>query len=766
MVVRLITIIILIIPATCLFGQDTITIKNEDPAGLDYGLIYDHRNCKYPELIYIQVKGKPIRTPLAVLPERKRPLLTATGEISYQHFGRNGNSDDLLLINSSSDIVTLRLGLLYKETYPFTFSFRYNQSRPFQMDNQYEVNIGFDDRIYRQKMREKLLAAAKNDFLQKQLQLTEQYNEAFASYLKARQSLKDPAYIQQAVESRLRNIVSPVPDILPGAISTHSQKFNIPDQWVAGLPGFSDLQKMQQRIKDSIQRRIEKLGLKELQQKAHAKLVQLRDSLQAKVRSVENNLVAVKNKMTAKLDSVNNELNQLSSAALKKYADKVGLKDSSVSNRWADIMMKTNVRLGKFLLNHSELTISNIFLHGISIRYGDEKFMMISGGFYDFAFRQVFNFRNNDTVPRNRPTVCAFKAGKTNDNGLTALSFYIGRKTKPGVVNGPLRTVAGFGLERKIIFNKNLSVDFEIAKSTTRPVNSFSSKNEEVIKDLFTQFSTRTIGIYGSAKVFIPATNTDAEISYRYWGQQFESFNASQYFNPQNSLSAKLSQPLFKRKVFLGTGIRYTDFSTFGIATNMKTKALFASANATVRLKKIPIISVGYYPGSQLYWLDQQKLYEYFYYILNATASHHLRVFKTPVQAVFTWNKFYNKYTDSVVAGARSYYNLFLTAWRNRFSYTTNISWQEIEDNRLTTIEAGLTYSVKQIKIGGSLKRNFAKDKSETGYSFCSGIVLRKIGTISFIYDKSYLPGRRGQFIPVKTGQVQIIKPLKFTLWE
>jgi hypothetical protein len=758
MLIRLTKTIILLCIILPSQAQDTDSLTG------DYTLSYEFRVCKLPEIVYIQIMTKPVFVPAKVT-EKKKSLMSITGEMSYQHFERSGNSDDLLLINSASNIATLKLDLLYKETYPFALSVRYNQNQPFQLDDQYEVNLGFDDRKFRERVREKLIGSVKNDYLKKQLRLTDQYKKAFDTYQQQKQFLKSPGYIQRMAEARLRNPALPVPGIISENIPSFNNKFDRVNQLLADLPGFTDMQKLKQRIKDSVDNRIEGLNAEKLKNNLHAKLEQQRDSLEKVVKGLEDSLARQKKELTGRLDSLNKEVTNInSSTELKKYADQKGLKDSTGNNKWTDILMKSNIRLGKFLVNHSELTVNNIFLHGASIKYGDEKFVQVSAGFYDFAFRQVFNFRN-DTLPRNKQSVLAIKTGKTDGKNLTAFSFYIGRKTRTGSLNDALRTVAGVGMERKIYFSRNLSVDFEIAKSTTRP-NSLFSKNEETLKDLFGNFSTKTIGIYGSVQAYMPKTGTDAEISYRYWGQQFESFNAGQYFNPQNNLAGKLSQPFFKRKLYISTGIRYTDFSTFGIASNMKSKTLFASANATLRLKKIPIISIGYYPGSQLYWLDQNKLYEYFYYILNTTVSHHFRAGKIPVQAVFTWNKFYNKYTDSLVTGSQSYYNLFLTAWKNNFSYTMNVSRQEIENDLLSTVEGGLNYAGRTIKAGGSLKWNCTGGVTKMGYSFCGGLLLKKIGTINFIYDQSFLPDRRGQFIPVTTGQVQIIKPLKFTIWQ
>ncbi len=428
------------------------------------------------------------------------------------------------------------------------------------------------------------------------------------------------------------------------------------------------------------------------------------------------------------------------------------------------MLMKLNLRLGKFILNQSELTISNIFLHGLSVKYGDDKFIVISGGVYDFAFRQVFNFRGN-TFQHKTPSVLGIKIGKTDGRNLQAINFFIGKKSKDGSVANELRTVAGLSLERNFYLSKNLEFGFEIAKSTTHQNNS-AGKDEQILKDLFARFSTRTLGLNSSVRAYIPKTKTDIQVNYRYWGQQFESFNAAQYFNPQNNLSASVSQPVFKRKLFLTGGLKYTDFNTSGISNNIKSKAFFASATATLNLKRFPVINIGYYPGSQLYCLDQVKLYEYYYYILNTTVSHNFQIGKLPIQTVFSYNKFFNKYSDTLIAGSQSSYNLFVTARGKNFSYAANYTKQEIQNTSLTTIEGGLTYYRTKLRLGGSLKLNYLHQKIKKGYSMTFGWMMNKIGTVSFLYDKSFLPERTGFFVPVKTAQIQIIKPLKFRIWQ
>lgn len=702
-------------------------------------------------------------------------LLKVEGEASYQHFQRKSGSDNLLLINSTADLAALRLSLVYKETYPVSFYFRYNSSSPFQLDNQYEFNISFDDRNYKEILRSKVVDNIKARFIQKQLLLQQQYENLFRQFQEQKEVLQSPAYLQQQVQNRFQGEgidgasrtpgISSMPDA--GSADSLTNRFSFIRGFPASLnkealgkPEFLPEKQIADRLSDTLNTRAA-----DFSNEFYARLVRRKDSLQGMMKKYEDSIAVYKNKLGEEMDSVNKELAELkTNTQIENYKKRKGLNDTVMKSGWPDFLIRTNIRFGKFILNGSELTVNNIFLHGASIKYGDEKFVQLYAGYYDFAFREMFHFRR-DSTKGPRQSVFGLRIGKTDGKNLQAVNLYAGRKQKPGSINGQLYTVAGISFERRIYFNKNIEASLELAKSTTKYSNNIT-KESSPLKDLFGSLSGKTIGSNLSARVYLPGSKTDAEISYKYLGQQFESFNASQYFNPQSNLSLRLNQPLFKRRLILSSGIKYTDFRSYGISSNLKSKTLFASLNATLRVKKLPVVSLGYYPGSQLYWMEGNRLYEYFYYIMNVTASHYFIAGKLPMQAVFTYNKFFNRYTDSLVNGSQSFYSFFWNTWAGKFGYQLNYSRQVTAIMKLSTIEAGINYSGNKLKIGGTLKLNSTGKVTKMGYTSNMGLFLNKIGTVSFIYDRSFLPERTGVVIPVTTGQIQIIKPLKFRIWQ
>jgi hypothetical protein len=780
----LLVLLVCIAPA-CL-SQDGIPPPMQDTA------FYYYRICKQPEAFIIPrvITRAPRQSAVSTENKAKQEFLSVKGEMGYQRFSRSSPSHDLLLINSASDIVTFQAGVIVKETYPVTLRVRYNDARPFQLDNQYEVNLSFDERNFRQLLQEKIKKKLADEYGLQQRNLIAKYDTLFREYSNQKQYLQSPVFAQKAFEEKMKAAAAEqVPEIpntddlkrgipsLPSSIADLAKSKELLKKNIPKIPGVDLPGDKADSLKGKGDSLLAKLGA--IQAKADSfvnkyvqkkesfqeKLEQKRDSLAALVQKAEDSIAGIKKKFQLALDSVNNEMAKLKNPEeLQQYAKKKHVLDSLERPGFPSLLMKTSVRFGKFIMNQSELTINNIFLSGASLKYGNEHFLMVTGGAYDFAFRGLFNFRN-DTSRSRMTTVFAMKAGVEHGKNLTAFNIYTGKKVKDASLRSELRTVAGFSVEKRVELNRNVVLAMEIAKSTTRN-NTAGSKDQEVLKDLFTSFNLKTIGAYGNAKLYFPKTRTDAELTYKYWGQQFESFNASQYFNPQNNFSAKLSQPFFKRRLFASAGLKYTDFSTTGIASNIHSKTLFASANMTMRLKKIPVISLGYYPGSQLYIVDQNKLYEYYYHILNATVNHQFTLARLPMQTVFSYNKFFNRYSDSLVSSAESSYNVYWTAWKGKFTWMANYSRQDMDTSLLNTVEAGLSYSVERFKIGGSLKWNRIDRSTEFGYAANLSWAIPRLGTIALLYDRSYLPDRSGAFIPVRMAQVQFIKPLNFKIWQ
>lgn len=693
--------------------------------------------------------GQPLVTEQAGAHTSRNLLLTAAGDIGVQYFSRNGNADQPFLMSNQSGTANLHLSIVYKENLPFRFSLRYNQSKPFQLDNPWEIHLGFDNRGYRDLLSGQIKDKYRQEFERRQKQLQRSYNDVFAQYQTQKDILESPEYIQQAVEARFRQsaVTTPLPAIsgLPSNIP-FSQKLA------------SELEAKASLMADSLK---SKVAVPELN--LHETLGKRRDSLLRRVKDMQDSLEKKKQDLQAGLDSVNQALSGIySQDSLEKYARSKGIDANRKAKKMYRLIQHSDLRLGKFLVNHSEMTISGIFLHGAGLKLGADRFVQVTAGAYDFAFREMFRFQR-DTADRKKPFVLAIKTGKTDGRNLRALNYYLGQKRNPG--STAFNTITGISYERRFFFSKKLKLDLELAKSNTRKISA-TDKSYGAVKDLVSTFNTRVFGGYGNLTAELPKTNTSVDIAYRYWGLQFDAFNGGMYYNPQHNLSTRVSQFFWKRKLTINAGFRHSDFRTYGVASNLNSKTNFLSLNSTLRIRKFPVLNLGYYPGSQLYRLGDNRFYEYYYYILNATASHYFQVRKLPVQTVLTWSKFDNRFSDSVITGPTSSVNLFTTTWLGKFSCQAGYSWQKAREIALSTWEGGLTYSGARLRIGGTFKWNQSREEGRPGYTATIGYVHPVIGSISFLADQSFLPDGLGAFIPVSTGQIQLLKPLKFRIWQ
>ena len=710
-------------------------------------------HCKYPTPIYLvtRKRSQPVQT-MSIKIEKQKTLVEA--ELSYQYFNRRSSSENLFMGHSEANLATLRFMILYQGNFPIQATVRYNRTRPLQFDNQWSIDLGFDQRRYANLIKTDIRTRIKNRFLHEEQQLLGRHKGISDSLFQLRSYLESPAYVQQAFELRQSNLAQLDPQQLPEQIENTDPRRQLSKPKIK-LPTL-DTSKLITKVREPLEQMADSI-----QTSVHKKLSDRQDSLQLAIKKVEDSLIQHKIKLKASVDSVDTDLSKMSSSdQVSDYAQKKNANTYQYQNALR-FFSKTNLRLGRFLVNYSDLTVNDIFLFGGQIRYGDKRFVMVSAGKYDFAFRQLYRVRNDSTNTRGH-TLAAFKFGGESNRQSSAINFYIGRKENVTSGVSGLKTVAGYSYERKIRLSRDLSFHFEIAKSTSRFEE--GKRNAGSICDLFTTFSSKTLGAYGSADLFLPASKTSVTADYQYRGVKFDAFNANSYYNPQNNASVQVAQTFFNGRLSFRSALRYTDFKTSGISNNIRARTWFASGTSVLRLKRLPVVSVGYYPGSQLYFVNKTSLYEYYYYILSVNAVHAFSFRRLPFQVVLSYSKFFNRYSDSLTQPLQRYYGAAASMWKGRFTWNLNYSRQQFERSLLWVGESGVSYAGHRVSMSGTAKLNFTDSEFKPGFTLGAGVRFREFATISLQVDKSFLPDRAGKIIPVESGRVQIIKPLKFRL--
>ena len=146
------------------------------------------------------------------------------------------------------------------------------------------------------------------------------------------------------------------------------------------------------------------------------------------------------------------------------------------------------------------------------------------------------------------------------------------------------------------------------------------------------------MGINIKAQTIIPATNTKLSGFFRKTGENFQSFSLFSYNTDQTAWLARADQSFFKKKVTLTGMLRRNDFTNPFTDKTYKTSTIFKSVLLNIRFPKYPSVSIGYYPGTQLYLVNKEKIRESAYYILNGSAVYSYIIKGLSMNSSFVYN--------------------------------------------------------------------------------------------------------------------------------
>ncbi len=267
----------------------------------------------------------------------------------------------------------------------------------------------------------------------------------------------------------------------------------------------------------------------------------------------------------------------------------------------------------------------------------------VAGGI-DYRFRD-FKRREN-TNPFQPFYMVRFGVGKIERNHLI-LSYYRGRKILFNTLGSATRTesklnIAGISVATQIVVWKNIFLSGEVAESiskdfhlnTTAPTNKFNLSNNRNRAYAFKLSS------------YFSKTQTRFEGVYRYTGANFQSFSIFQSTNAAVAWYARFEQSFFRRRIKINAGVRKNQFNNSYINNPYNSNIIFKNFQSTFRLRKLPIVSIGYLPMSQLTKFGSE-IVENQYQILNASIYHGFRVGLMRTSANLMLNKYFNAISDS-----------------------------------------------------------------------------------------------------------------------
>jgi hypothetical protein len=320
----------------------------------------------------------------------------------------------------------------------------------------------------------------------------------------------------------------------------------------------------------------------------------------------------------------------------------------------------------------------------------------------------------------------------------------------------------GFTIEGHYKINRTNTLIAEVAKSSspyysldsTRPHNTLSSS---------LKMSDRSNEAYSLKwNSFVPFTQTQFTASYRHFGANFQSFSLFTSGSEQSAWLVRVDQPLFQRHLQLTGSIRTNDFSNPLLNASYKSNTVFKSIQATLRLKKWPTLSLGYFPSSQVTKLSDTQFQENLFYTLTASASHVYKVNGVSMITLLLYTQFYNKVTDTNFVYFNTK-NLLLnqSAFIGRLTWQAQLSVASSTAFNLYVIDNKADYRISSwLSLGAGLKYNAQTvyNVRQWGYSGNASIRVPRLGEFRLMADKGFIPGNNKQLVVNKIGRLTYSK--------
>lgn len=181
-----------------------------------------------------------------------------------------------------------------------------------------------------------------------------------------------------------------------------------------------------------------------------------------------------------------------------------------------------------------------------------------------------------------------------------------------------------------------------------------------------------------------------------------------------------------------------------------------------MRVRKLPVITVGYFPSSQLTKMDDGTYTENLFYNLLGTASHSYHLRGLLMNTILTYTQFYNKQADSSFLYFNSK-NLQLnhTIFANRLTIGGGGAFATNPEYNLYSGDGNVQYRMASwLDVAAGVKYNYQTVYriSQTGYSGNARVVIPKLGEIALMAEKAFIPGMQKRLLPSNNGRLTYTK--------
>jgi DNA-binding transcriptional MerR regulator len=711
--------------------NDSSKVEVRVPDSID-SLDYYPMNCMGFLLQWTEVPSIVIHnrnTELKSIPVLPK-FLTIHGNALYSYDYRSYVDTPLSLYHLQQHYVQTNLKLVVANKYPFDVVFRTRQSNHPYFRNYTDVNFYFNGEEFKGMMKRKALnyvdevygkdelMTVKNNMIDKSQELNN-----------LNQWLSDGSIQSKYYEYK---------DLLQSRISTELAFFTDSLKHPTLNPG------------DSLRQGLNLPDIKEYVKDYENKLLK-RDRLEEEVKNASQLFEKNKRRIDNEVKEIKNKINATNSYdEMQSVARKYGIKTDSIKQRFKFLYSLQSIGAGRSFVDYSELTVKNVSLTGFHAEYKRKNYYAVAVGTVDYLFRDFF------IGPRARPQyINLLRYGKIFSEGNQLIvSAYRGRKNLFLFSDSSNRytDVYGVSLESRLSLNRDNYITAEIAKS--------SISNTRSGKSSFDFNDRASLALFVNLNASIKKTQTKIKASYRYQGGNFQSFTL--YYTNSNftSWSILADQYVWKKRLQIQAGLRKNEFTSVYLPIPYKSNVVFKSFQATLRIKKLPVVMVAYMPSSQLSVIDNH-ITENRFYTFMSSASHVYRLGKMNGVSLLMFSRYYNDPTDSGFV----YYNAknliaSQTFIAGKLTFNSSYSASIGDHNDLYTYDQGLSYNGNLFSIGFGAKYNDLNHRlTKFGYYTNGNLSIPKIKIdINASFEHGFLPGLNQTLINSDFGRLTFVK--------
>jgi hypothetical protein len=694
------------------------------------------------------------------------PLLTVHGNVMYDLFYQSNVDTPLMQQDVYQHTVQTSLELTYKDNYPMRVNFTTRMGNASLFRNLTDFNLQYTSRDFKNAMLQKARNWDAGKYAQlEELQRMRMQVEAVQLEIgKWRKWQADPALLQRMVEARERAYYARIRDSL-AAIHKPTRDITQPDLGRRGLNGL----KLPDRLTGRGNAEKEKADsvlqhLNESYVIASHKADSLQQELSGLLAAYKEQEKIYNTRKNALTDVLTRSRNN---KELVENLEAMHLSDTVLPKGYEHLLAIRTVGVGRMLVDYSELTAKNISIFGVQAEYNPGYYVAFATGKVDYRFRD-FIFSEN----RSRQYLNLIRVGKgMRDGNNVILTYYTGRKQVYNFntvtdgntnISNLSQHIMGLSLEGRWQLNEYNYITGEIAKSSLPAYARPAATHNGALNGIF-QLSDHSNEAYSlKMGALLPKTGTKISGMFKMMGANFQSFSLYTTGSSQTGWSVKIEQPFFQQQLSVSGSIRKNDFVTNYQQTNYSSNTVFKSIQATLRMKKLPVLTAGYFPSSQLTKMNDSSYAENLFYNLVGTISHFYRYKGMMMSTIFTYTQFYNKQTDSNFLYFNSK-NILLnqTVFAGKFVITGGASLATNPEYNLYGADGNVQYKMRSwLEIGSGVKYNYQTifRLTQIGYSGNARITISGLGEIAVMAEKAFVPGMQKRMVSSNNGRLTYTK--------